>query len=140
MNVFFIKFSNLENDKVVYDLLFEMSQEISFVPVDKESFIVATNLCMKTVKRKLVNEQELSFLVIDITNLPPDAIFIDNNFELKHIMFYIEEAKKLKKFDIPEFKSTEDELNHLLERLLNVGREKMSKNEIDRLNQLSQDQ
>ena len=135
MNLFLIKFHDIDNEAVVYDALHELAEGKAFVPFDNHTFILRTHKDFAQVKRKLTFEIDTSynFIAVDITRNNPDDFFIDNSLELKHLRDFIHDAQT----HIDEEQNWQVVVDKLLDKISDKGIDKMSKDEMDTLRKYS---
>ena len=131
MNLFLIKFHDIDSESAVYEALFDLADGHAFVPFDRCTFILRTHIGFQGVKRKLVFDLDNSFafMAVDITTMNPEDVFIDNNLELKHMQDFIRDAQ----FYIDD----EEEWQTTVNKLLDKGLDNLSEEEQQMLRRLS---
>lgn len=136
MNIFLIKFSSIDDEKSVYDALYELAEGDFFIPFDNHTFILKSSKSFSQIKRKLTFELEIDngFLMINISNNNPKDFFIDNTLELKHLQDFIKDSQVA----IDDEYSWENEVNKLLDKMSEVGIEGMNAQEMELLKKYSQ--
>lgn len=96
MNLFLIKFHDIDNEPAVYEALHQLAGGNSFVPFDSHTFVLRTEEDFTAVKKKFAFDVDnaYNFMAIDITRNDPNDFFLDNNLEMKHMRDFIRDAQE----------------------------------------------
>lgn len=137
MKLFLIKFRSIDNEKEVYDKLFELADGRSFLPLDSTTFILMADRTKKFVRQSLVFELESNILLVDISENHAEDFFIDNNFDHTHLQSFVEEYHN----ERDKYNSTSNEsfseLNTLLDKVSQHGIDELTGLEKKRLDELA---
>ncbi|MDG1949705.1 MAG: hypothetical protein P8J32_02680 [bacterium] len=132
-----IKFRNIDDEKEVYDKLFELAGGKTFLPIDADTFVLATNKTKKTVRGILTFDLESNILLVDVSDNQAEDFFIDNTFDNSHIRNFVEEFHKERDKYNSKSDETLSELDILLEKVHSKGVEELTGYERKRLDELS---
>ena len=137
MKLFLVKFREISQDKEVYDELYKLSKGRTFLPLDKHTFVFATDKTRKTVKGTLAFDVESNVLLIDISDNHPQDFFIDNDFDNSHLSSFIEEFRNERRKYNSNFDENVSELDILLDKVSKHGMDELTGYEQERLRELS---
>lgn len=135
MNLFLIKFHDIDNEGAVYEALHELAGGNSFVPFDSHTFVLRTEEDFTAVKKKFAFDVDnaYNFMAVDITRNNPNDFFLDNNLELKHMRDFIRDAQE----HINDEKEWQVAVDELLDKMSETGIEGMSEDEMRLLRKYS---